>query len=397
MEFGENNKIKLLIIVSTLGESAFGRTTDRLITELAKKCDLSLVVADDTNTQKFKSLGVSTLVIKEKYSINIKVSKLIMILFAKEIEHFPWIIKNKNKVRQFCKKQKPDIIYAYCSLGDTFIAKIASLVANDFNIKYAIHFCDPIPSPKGCETYEKFRINRIKPLLKIFKDAAFLSFNNKKLIEHTQKYVPYKITHKSIVIPDSCISTLDNIPASPKEFIFSYIGQFYTLNRRPENLIKAFNTFIKNHPDCYLQLVGSGDINLNIEGIDALTKNHIKVIGWTKNVEEYLKNSNVLIDITLDIEEDLFISSKIKNYLTINRIILSIAREQSATRDFLKGVDETIVKCNHDVDSIVKGMEECYNRFKNYIDLPYIEREKIISECSVNNVAIRIIKTIKSI
>lgn len=397
MESGTNKKLNILILVSTVGESAFGRTSERLISGLANKCNLSLVLADDANISKITSLGIPTLCLKETHKINIKLSKLLMIFCAKDIRHLPWIIKNKSKVRLFCKIQKPDIIYAYCSLGDTYIAKVASSVAKDINTKYAIHFCDPIPSPKGCETFEKYRINRIKPLFKIFNCASLLSFNNRKIIEHTQKYLPFNINPKSIIVPDTCESTFSNIPVSSKQFVFSYIGQFYKVNRRPDNLIKAFNIFLKNHPDCYLQLVGSGDIDLCEYYIDSLTKEHISVIGWTNHVEEYLKNSNVLLDITLDIKEDLFVSSKIKNYLTINRLILSIARDQSATRDFLKGVDGTIVKCNHGVSSIVKGMDECYKRYKDKTQLTYDERSQLISECSVENVATQLINTFKSI
>ncbi len=83
-----------------------------------------------------------------------------------------------------------------------------------------------------------------------------------------------------------------------------------------------------------MHIVGSNKINLNHFNISEDAKTKILFHPFSTNLKAVFERSRVLIDVDADIEEDVFISSKLKDYLSVNRMIVSITGKNSPSRKF---------------------------------------------------------------
>lgn len=383
-------KKNILFITSSLSNSAFGITANSIAEGLAKICNLSIVTNDRIEAaQGIKYVSIDSIPIC--YKIPVKISKLILMLTAVDVTNLYWYYRCRKSIQKICIEKDINFIYAYCSIMDGVMARVAHYLSNKTGIPYAVHYCDPIPTPRKCETYELYRVNKIKPIKDAFRNASFLSFNNDMIIRNAQNYLDFNISNKSIVVPDTCIKY-----PIPKEscdrVIFCYIGRFYSINRTPDKLIEAFVKAQSVEPDIYLQFVGS-NVDLSKFNLPLNVLQHIEVVGWTNEVDKYISKSSILIDITLDIEEDFFISSKLKKYLTVDRLILSIANNNSATADFLKNLRSSVICVDHNVEAITKGLLLSY---KIYDKVGFEERNELINSISPDYVASKIIDKISN-
>lgn len=370
-------------------KDALGKTVSNLLPELQKQANIHVVTTDIVSDC---TLNLSNIILlEEKYMIPIRIVKLFMILFAIDIRHVVWYFRYRKTIVSYCKKHNIHFIYAYCSIADGFLAQTASFVNKLTKLPFAVHYCDPIPSPRKCETYECYRVNVIKPLHECFRGASFLSFNNKFIIENAQQYLPFDIRAKSIIIPDTCTEGKIYEASKSNKFILSYIGRFYTVNRTPDKILKAFERSLRAIPEAQLQFIGS-NIELSDYNIPTDIQNRIKIVGWTDELDKYISESDILVDISLDIEEDYFISSKLKSYLSSNKLILSISNDNSATSDFLSGLKTSVVRCNHSIESISRGIEQC--RFMLNSEIDFSERDNLVHECKPSTVSRNIIKEI---
>jgi glycosyltransferase involved in cell wall biosynthesis len=118
-----------------------------------------------------------------------------------------------------------------------------------------------------------------------------------------------------------------------KKNTFLYLGSLYG-KRDPKLLIDLFLTLIDIIADAKLIFVGSS-ISLSNYSIPADKLNNFEVIEWTDEPEKYIEEAEVLLDYNANIEEDVFLSSKLTKYIGFNRKVLVLSGKNSAPQIFL--------------------------------------------------------------
>jgi glycosyltransferase involved in cell wall biosynthesis len=202
------------------------------------------------------------------------------------------------------------------------------------------------------------------------------------MIEHQQNYFDFDIKSKSIVIPDPIVVDNKKYPAPDGNNIFLYLGSFYG-SRKPDSLISGFKIYASENSNAILQIVGNNKIDLDIYDLEASIKDRIKLIGWVDDVDKLIAMSAVLVDVDTDKTGDVFLSSKIKKYLPVNRPILSITSKNSPAEQLLKAFNNSVVISDHNFENVAKAMHQSMNH--SYNSDSFLEREIIIKEMSIEN------------
>ena len=93
--------------------------------------------------------------------------------------------------------------------------------------------------------------------------------------------------------------------------------------------------------------------------------------------EDYIRKSSVLIDIDADIANDVFISSKLIQYLSYDRTILCISPENSPARKLLQNKTKTVIISGHKQDDILSALVTAGKLSKTNTE--YSEREQLLN------------------
>ena len=191
---------------------------------------------------------------------------------------------------------------------------------------------------------------------------------------------------KTIVVynPPESIKHNINPPIEPRSFL--YLGTLYN-KRNPEKIIKAFRMIQKEEPEAKLYFIGDNRCpNLDIDP----DNNAIYFIDWTDNPGEYVNRAGILLDIDANHENDVFISSKLNNYLFFDRIILCVTPNSSPSSQLVKPLYGTVITVPHDVESIYMGMKKAIT--KTLAGVNYSERiiirEKLSGEANAKKLLI---------
>ena len=92
-----------------------------------------------------------------------------------------------------------------------------------------------------------------------------------------------------------------------------------------------------------------------MKSITTKARSAIEIHPFTRDLDPFYKNATALIDIDADLENDVFLSSKIVNYLNINRIIISETGLNSPSRHLFKEIS-SIIHCDHNSDELYEAM-----------------------------------------
>ena len=106
-------------------------------------------------------------------------------------------------------------------------------------------------------------------------------------------------------------------------------------------------------------------------------------------MSSYYKEADILLDVNAYFDNDVFLSSKIINYLPVQKVILSVTGENSPTRICFQD-DDTIIHCKHDSMEVKDMLIKAANMSNN----DYRVREKHVEMMSVSSVTSELVKTI---
>lgn len=302
-----------------------------------------------------------------------------------DIDHF-WIWKAKKEVKKLLKVFVPDFVYCRSSPIDPFPVGVYS--KKRFNSKLLLHFTDPIPSISEYPRRTLYIKNLSKNVSSYIKYADKLSFGTKEMLEYEEKLLRQRLKDISFVSPDAVSNALLYNVDKPKgkPLTLVYLGSICK-SRNPWPLFNALKKCYE-HDGINLEIY-SGNMLISSE-----YSSFIKFIGRTHDIHSALGQADILVD--LDIDEsygrNVFISSKLKDYLLINRPILSIASPDSPTRRLLDGLKTVVVVDNNEY-SIIRGINQI--RSMVFIDEYYKERCEVIDIFSPKNIVSNIITQMK--
>lgn len=379
--------MKILVITSDIGLTAGGRVIENILSGLmAQKQNLMIVCTNNTSEYLKRTVMLE---VPFMHEFPIKLTKLFNILFHTSFRHFYWKHFVYRKHKKMMAAFNPDIIFSIGSGGTEDVLNLGAKLADYMHIPFAIHMLDPIPGPAGWENYEMYRKSRVHTVKKALKRADLLSMGNPQMLAFQQSCLNFDIMHKSFILPDPVSNKEFNIINPPAKNILTYLGSFYGA-RKPDNLFIAFSEYLNINPDCELHIYGNTKLNLDNYNVSEIAKQKIKFFGFTNDLKTVFEDSKVLIDVDADIEYDVFISSKLKEYLGINRSIICITGKNSPSRTLLTGLTKTIFVTDHNPENIFHSLQASINQEYNLVD--FNERNAVLEYLSVSSVCSELIE-----
>lgn len=345
--------MRILIIGMNVGRTAGGIVAERLIHGLSSIHQIDVLTANYNPSLDLSR--VCNIIISKKSFIHPRIHKLLITFFSVELPDYFWGWKSMRllKSKKFIQY---DIVFSILSYHNYASLIAGARIAREYNCKYAVHTLDAIPAPGWSEDY--IYIKGVKRLVAKYlsKADALFSTNNQMLAYQlsTFKYVRNLITN---VIYNPSNGEFKEFPFSKCEAdYFVYTGGIYR-PRTDKYLLEGFEKLLKLYPDSYLIFVGNYWLPSSFQNLNQRTLDRIKVLPFTQELDPYYSCATALIDIDPDVEKDVFLSSKIVNYIMINRIIISETGKNSPSRNLFKNID-SIIQCDHDPDQLFEAMKK---------------------------------------
>jgi len=342
--------MKILIIAKNVGRVAPGIVCERLIKGLSDKHELDILTTDFAPSIIFDKINT---VIKFKYrETHASIAKLFISFFGVN----PLDIYFANKAVTQCN-DKYDLILSIISSNHYISLMIGNRLSQKTKLKHFTHFLDAIPAPGAWLKNDLFckRLKRFvyKNLAKV--DALFST--NQKMLDYQLSTFKAKKNLISEVIFNPAETTFQYFPYSNKHInTFLFTGGLYG-PRKPDYLLAAFKVLLKDYPNSKLEFVGSRIPSNCFSIFSASEREKIILHPFTKDLNNYYERATALIDIDADTEDDVFLSSKIINYIMINRTIISETGIRSPSREIFKGIP-SILQCAHDINELVDAMKQ---------------------------------------
>jgi glycosyltransferase involved in cell wall biosynthesis len=272
------------------------------------------------------------------------------------------------------------------------VFELAYRISRKFKIPLAIHAVDPLPSTAGWGENQHLRKSIVSIIKPYYKHAIIVSSTNEAMLNYQKNMIGEKFIQNSFVLPNPYSPLKNKLAAPLEQKSFVYLGSIYG-KRNIQHLIGAFTIFCDTHQDAKLYFVGP--IYAGKATISEHVADKIVLINWTDEPEIFISKCAILVDIDADIQNDVFISSKLTNYLVADRVILSISPPDSPARKLMQYLHNTVVVTADSKAEILNALEEALNKSQNLID--FGERNEIRNYLSPRTVAKKLLDNLKSV
>jgi glycosyltransferase involved in cell wall biosynthesis len=375
--------MKILILTMNVGRTAPGKVFERLILGLSKYHEVEVVTGDFDPDISWVDSTVRFYQIS-----NIKIHPRIEKLFISYLSFNPFDFYWTHQVVNHIKTRESnnyDIVFSFVSFGH-YAGLVAGLKLSKIcKCKHIAYIVDAIPAPIEWLN-SNFYYNGLKKMMCRYMsqlDAVFSS--NKQMLD----YQTAMLDNNSIttgVIYNPGMELFTEYPVTNcDDNVFVFTGGIYG-PRKPDFVINAFVKLLAIHPNSKLIFVGTPQsekaLSLPIARIDYRDRSKIEIHPFTKDLTQYYTMATALIDIDSYLDNDIFVSSKMTNYINVNRIIISETGVNSPSRQIFKGID-SILQCGHDSDEIFQAMLKVV-QLQNKIS--YGDRLKVQKSFSLNEV-----------
>ena len=354
------SKKRYLILTENLGKTAPGLVFERLVREIALRHDVVVVCLNNyTNEASTNVLSGS---FSGMHSPLTPRTQARLSRFSLSFIGDDWGARLNAALLEKVLNQgvdpqaKFDYVLSLVSFRHTSPLLLAErIVRRGVGEKSIAYFVDAIPAPLGWSVnniefrgLQRFSARRIKRL-----DALFSS--NAQMLEYQLSLVN-DVAHLCTGVLYNPISSTEKIFPLPsiKKLNFLYAGSLYG-KRTPKYLFDALKKVLKQNDKIYLVFVGSNIESQYLSDLNDVERAHVEIKPFASDLDSYYRDAVALVDIDADMNDDVFLSSKITNYLPVNRIILSETGKNSPASRLFSGV-QSIVQCGHDSDEIAKSM-----------------------------------------
>lgn len=349
-----------------------GAGAKRVVSELANLGMHVMVVTAQHCSEKIPNVEI---IVKKNFPrLPVKLSNRLSNLFGKELLYFMWEIRAYFAGKRILDNNR-DAIAIYTRANPIAVCPVGIRLRKKFNIPLLMHFTDPIPAPVEWCPDEHIRKRQIKQMLSFLPHVDLLSFGNKHMLLYQERVLGRSLDGISFISPDPSFREMVFLPLredSDNTVKLLFLGNIYG-NRNPMPLFEAIQTISDIPVKLYVYGNNSADFPSFV-----IKKSR------TDDVRSVMQNMDILIDIDGDDETPVFISSKLKDYLSINRPILSISPLNSPSRDLLNGLKTavTVKNTKKEISSALLKIIET-----NYSDEDYDERIEILKQFSAQTIA----------
>lgn len=365
--------MKVLIIADNLGNNAPGVVFKNVLSGLSSKCEFDLI----TSTPDYSSRNEGNFYYVEQKRIGSwTLRTLLFKIFGFYHTQYWWA----KRIQKLIKKNY-DVIISFMS--STFYSSVtaADIYARKHHVKHICYCVDAVPAPFPWET-DQWYSNAMKRLVKKrLKHVDILCMTNNEMLEYETNVIGFKPSIIQVIPNSPKYSELIELNNEISNPAFAYAGKLYGL-RQSDALIDGFHLFRENYPTAELYFIGTGQLEEELRN-KRKNLNNIIFIDYTDNLEDIYNKCIALIDINANIDNDVFLSSKIVSYLPFNRLIISESGKNSPSRNLFKKT-ETIIHVSHDKFEYCNAMNFCV---ENYFRVNYSERNSFLENMSISSAA----------
>lgn len=380
--------MKVLVVVEDIGRTAPGIVFERLIRELSRRCQVDLIVSEYCPSLKLDNVSEISIV-KKKY-VHPKLSFLFFSIFTLDFTDFAWCRKILKRIEN---KNKYDIVFSLIA-SSRMTSLIVSHLFKNSSVKRVVYSVDAIPAPKwwsGSELHYNVFLRMMKKYLSRI-DLLFLS--NGQMMQYMKNILSSKNNMEYEVLYTPSTEGLKYFQYVKCEtYNFVYTGGIYG-PRKASYLLAGFKKLLEKYPNSKLQFVGSRISNDILIQYDNDFLRCIEIIPRVDDLDPFYEKAVALIDIDADVDNDVFISSKMSNYLVVNRLIISETGRNSPSRNLFKGID-SIMQCDHDSEQLYNAMKKAIEMEKN-VNV-YADRNDVIRLFSVKDIVDKLMNIFQSL
>ena len=379
--------MKCLIIAGDLGITAPGLVYETIIRELTKYAEISVIVPEK---RKDLDLPVAYLESADRGFEHIRIAHAFMALCGISLFDEYWVLKQKRILDDNIIKQQ-DVIISLVSFHNYKGLILGDYLSTKYQKKWVVYSVDAIPAPLGWIKDGLFYRNTCRFVSnRISRCDAFFSSNEQMLHYQLQamKVLPANIG--VVYTPIRSDITIDSFSVTEYP-LFLYTGGLYG-PRKKEALLDGFRLLLNDYPKARLVFVGVNRIDFFEAYKDMLESGNLELHGYTHDLQKFYKSATALIDINAYFDNDVFLSSKIVNYLIVKKPIISITGLNSPSRNIFKE-DISILHCKHNSNEIYQALKKVLE----YDFDDWSERKKYIDMFSVENVVKNIVKVLVKI
>ena len=368
--------MKVVIIADNLGNNAPGIVFRNILSGMSGKIEFD-VITSTMDYQTPLSFRGSVKYIPQKKIPSWRIRTLLFKIFGYYHTQMNWA---KN-VQNLLKSGKYDVVVSLMS--STFYASIiaADLYAAEKKIRHICYCVDAVPAPFPWEKDSMYSSAMKRCVKNYMQRVDVLCMTNQEML-----------TYELGIIGNPCIKPVV-LPNPPKEKSFQvlplenvtptfvYAGKMYGV-RNPDALLKGFKLFLKKHQNAKMIFVGSGQLDMYIRERYRDILDNVEFISYTNDLSAIYKRCIAMVDVNANIDNDVFLSSKIISYLPYNRLIISESGNGSPVRSIFK-YSQTILHVYHNAEDYYNAMEFCY---ANVASIDYSERLSFLQRMDINAV-----------
>ena len=373
--------MKILIITSNIGRTAPGIVFERLIYGLSKMHTLNVITAKNECVMDLSEIDITCIARKKMFS---RLRKILFSIFGINFNDLIWA----NKIIDLQKKKKVnyDLIFSFVSYNHFGPMMAGRKLASFFKQRHFVYAVDAIPPPIEWLQNDLLYRKTKKMASKYLRDVDGFFSANEKMLKFQMSLFDWNKTVKLDVIynPSSGLSKHYSYENESINF-FLYTGAIYG-NRKPDCILGAFKKILADYPNSVLEFVGTKIPEVALSSFTNEERRKIVIHNFTSDLEPFYMRATALIDIDSDLPNDIYLSSKITNYILINRPIICQTGDNSPSSHLFKKIP-SILQCGHNIDDLADAMRNSINQ-KGCFD--FKDRDEVISLFNLENIVKKI-------
>lgn len=362
--------MKILCIASEIGYFAPGIVYEKLINGLSTDNEISVICPRIKN--KLGEGSVHELKSLRYRPTHPRIDKALYAILGVNIYDYIWALFSFIRLRNK-KIDENDIVISFVSFHNYISLILAKIIAPLYKIKWIVYLVDAVPAPIGWEE-ESISYERQKKFLKrlLGKSDAIISANPQMLDYQLGVIGKYNGYSSVLYVSHSCQKPM-NFPSSTKGVTFLYAGSIYG-PRRIDTMLNAYRRFVIDNPKAKLIFIGKYNELSFVACKDLIEAGNIEIMDFVNDLTPYYKKATVLIDVNAYFDNDIYLSSKIVNYLPVYKPIICVTGDNSPARNLFVH-DGSILHCHHSEIEILDCLRKSVNTIvdkeerQKYVDL----------------------------
>lgn len=381
-QFGARRKF--LVIVMDLNNLAAGIVFWRLLKAMAEYVDCELV-SPCVMPEK-----INGLVAHKQYKYFRLPYRIEQHLYKRKGYYLTdnlWAKVTYKSIIKHIRKNSYDGVLSFVYGGNYAPLILGNIISEDIKTPWIVYSVDAIPTPISWTKDLQLRAKLLNYLECYIKRADAFFSSNLSMLRYEKNTFRRLDGYLGVVLtPSGENSNKKNLNENHKTITFLYAGYLYG-PRKVGLLLRAFERFQKEKPNAKLIFVGNHSKD-HFSGFEHLIKEGVvECYGFTKDIEPFYQMADVLIDLNADIINDVFLSSKVCNYLSYEKPILVISQDGSPVREIMSGCD-SIIHTHHDEEEIYESLRKVSKCIGEHIS----DREELLQLFKPKNIAEKFLK-----